>query len=168
MALLSETLVDEWLNRQGYFTVRGLKDGVSEIYLLGVRSKSDGLEGCHVEVQTSFRPVNYITLLPKKELEGFAKSRKSAKARSDALLQRSVADWVENKFTSKRKIAARENAWSGLSWKYIFVHAVVREPLELTLISNHNIEIVSFHSVLQQLNHETASLRGSAGTDTQR
>jgi hypothetical protein len=29
MAFLAETLVDEWLNRQGYFTVRGIKDGMS-------------------------------------------------------------------------------------------------------------------------------------------
>ena len=48
MAFLAETLVDEWLNRQGYFTVRGLKDGVSEIDLLGVRPGPKGLEACHV------------------------------------------------------------------------------------------------------------------------
>ncbi len=57
MAFLAETLVDEWLNRQGYFTVRGLKDGVSEIDLLGVRRGPSGLEACHAEVQASFRPV---------------------------------------------------------------------------------------------------------------
>ena len=37
MAALAESLVDEWLNRQGFFTVRGLKHGVDEIDLLGVR-----------------------------------------------------------------------------------------------------------------------------------
>ena len=41
MALLAEQLVDEWLNRKGFFTVRGIKEGVDEIDLLGVRpSKS--------------------------------------------------------------------------------------------------------------------------------
>jgi hypothetical protein len=63
MPLLAETLVDEWLNRRGFFTVRGIKDGVEEIDLLGVRPTSNGLEGWHVEVQASFRPVNYITPL---------------------------------------------------------------------------------------------------------
>src|SRR5215212_11832076 len=29
VALLAETLVEEWLNRQGYFTVRGVKGGVT-------------------------------------------------------------------------------------------------------------------------------------------
>ena len=37
MALLAESLVDEWLNRQGFFTIRGIKHGVGEIDLLGVR-----------------------------------------------------------------------------------------------------------------------------------
>ena len=77
MAFLAETLVDEWLNRQGYFTVRGLKDGVSEIDLLGVRPGPKGLEACHVEVQASFRPVGYITPITKEDLAGFAKSRTS-------------------------------------------------------------------------------------------
>jgi len=37
MAAFAESLVDEWLNRQGFFTVRGLKYGVDEMDLLGVR-----------------------------------------------------------------------------------------------------------------------------------
>jgi len=37
MAALAESLVDAWLNRQGFFTVRGLKHGIDEIDLLGVR-----------------------------------------------------------------------------------------------------------------------------------
>ena len=31
MALLTEQLVDEWLNRQGFFTVRGIKEGVGHV-----------------------------------------------------------------------------------------------------------------------------------------
>ena len=37
MALLAEQLVDEWLYRNGFFTLRGIKSGVHEIDLLGVR-----------------------------------------------------------------------------------------------------------------------------------
>jgi len=84
MAFLAETLVDEWLNRKGYFTVRGIKDGVSEIDLLAVRPGPNGLEGCHVEVQTSFRPVGYISPLDKDDLQGFAKSRMHLRWRSGA------------------------------------------------------------------------------------
>ena len=37
MALLAEELVQEWLNRQGYFTIRGIKGGVRSIYVVGIR-----------------------------------------------------------------------------------------------------------------------------------
>lgn len=34
MALLGESLVEEWLNREGFFTIRGVKHGVGEMDLL--------------------------------------------------------------------------------------------------------------------------------------
>ncbi len=45
MAIFAETPVEEWLNRQGYLTVRGTKAGLLEMFLLGVR----GAEGCGME-----------------------------------------------------------------------------------------------------------------------
>lgn len=60
MAILAESLVDEWLNRDGYFTVRGVRDGVEEIDILGVRPGKKALEGRHVEVQVSL-PIMRIT-----------------------------------------------------------------------------------------------------------
>lgn len=129
MALLAESLVDEWLNRQGFFTVRGIKHGVGEIDLLGVRAREGVLEAWHVEVQASFRPVGYIAPLPESALAGFAKSRTSMKARSPAQLELAVSAWVDKKFLSTAKQSARDAAWPGLSWKKILVHAVVREPL---------------------------------------
>ena len=165
MAFLAETLVDEWLNRQGYFTVRGLRDGVSEIDLLGVRPGLNGLEACHVEVQASFRPVGYISPIAKDQVAGFAKSRTSAKARPEAMLERDVNAWVHKKFTSKSKVAARERAWPGVQWQYVFVHAVVREPRELSLITAHGVRVVAFHDVLHALRHVSTSPRCGAGTD---
>jgi hypothetical protein len=64
MGLLAESLVDEWLNRAGFFTVRGIKHGVGEMDLLGVRPRMSSLEAWHVEVQASFRPISYIASLP--------------------------------------------------------------------------------------------------------
>ena len=165
MSQLAEALVDEWLNRQGYFTVRGLKDGVSEIDLLGVRPSAGGHEAWHVEVQTSLRPVGYITPLAKKDVPAFAKIRTSAKTRPDSILERSVCSWIQQKFTAKAKVAARERAWPGLDWRYVFVHAVVREMRELELIERHGVQIVPFQQVLGQLHHAPASQRGGAGTD---
>lgn len=53
MALLAEELVEEWLNRQGYFTIRGLKVGVHEIDILAVRPCPSGIECRRLEVQAS-------------------------------------------------------------------------------------------------------------------
>ena len=53
MALLAEELVEEWLNRQGYFTIRGAKVGVGEMDLLAVKPTDGGVECRHVEVQAS-------------------------------------------------------------------------------------------------------------------
>jgi hypothetical protein len=44
MALLAEELVEEWLNRQGCFTIRGIKIGVHEIDLLAVKHTAAGTE----------------------------------------------------------------------------------------------------------------------------
>lgn len=88
MALLAEEIVEEWLNRQGYFTIRGVKVGVHEIDLLAVRPTATGLECRQIEVQASVRPVSYITRVPKvvkkkrggrREAQNYAKNRNSDK-----------------------------------------------------------------------------------------
>jgi hypothetical protein len=38
MALLAEEIVEEWLNRDGWFTIRGIKIGVDEIDILAIRA----------------------------------------------------------------------------------------------------------------------------------
>ena len=166
MALLAESLVDEWLNRKGFFTVRGVKHGVGEIDLLGVRQVKGKLEGWHVEVQASFRPIGYIAPIPSDSLDGFAKSKTSMKARSPELVETAVAAWVNKKFNSTAKKVARESAWPGLKWKHILVHAVVREPYELELMSKHGVQVIPFHQVLLELGHGVSTgIRGGAGTD---
>ena len=166
MALLAESLVDEWLNRKGFFTVRGIKHGVGEIDLLGVRPIEGGLEAWHVEVQASFRPIGYIAPLTEDVLLGFAKSKTSMKARSRELIEPAIAAWVKKKFKAQSKASAREMAWPGLKWKYVLVHAVVREPLELELIESHDVELVPLHKVLEELGHANSKgIKGGAGTD---
>lgn len=166
MALLAESLVDEWLNRQGFFTIRGVKHGVGEIDLLGIRRAEGKLEGWHVEVQSSFRPIGYIAPIPSDSLLGFAKSKTSMKARPPNLVETAVAAWIAKKFDSKAKISARNKAWPGLKWKRVLVHAVVREPYELELMSRHGIQVIPLHKVLRELGHdESTGVRGGAGTD---
>jgi hypothetical protein len=166
MALLAESLVDEWLNRAGFFTVRGIKHGVGEIDLLGVRPRISALEAWHVEVQASFRPIGYIAPLPDDATEGFAKSRTSMKQRPPELIDRAAAAWVEKKFRSKSKRIARDAAWPGMEWKYILVHAAVRWPAEVEAIARNGVEVIPLYRVLFELGQSAVSgIRGSAGTD---
>jgi hypothetical protein len=165
MALLAETLVDEWLNRQGFFTVRGMKDGVAEIDLLGVRPTASGLEAWHVEVQTSFRPIGYIAPLSIDQIGGFAKSRTSAKIRPLDVMEQAADGWVAKKFSSRKKVQTRERAWPGLSWRFVFVHALVKDERELGFIAHRGVALVPFHTVLNELRHGLSDVRGNAGTD---
>ncbi len=166
MALLAESLVDEWLNRSGFFTVRGIKHGTGEIDLLGVRPGPTTLEAWHVEVQASFRPIGYIAPLPDRLLEGFAKATSSMKSRPREFIEAAIDGWVKKKFTSPAKKAAREKAWPGLQWKYVLVHAVVREPVELELIAGLGVGVIPLHRVLTALGSGASSgIKGGAGTD---
>jgi hypothetical protein len=166
MALLAETLVDEWLNRQGFFTVRGIKHGNDEIDLLGIRPMGGKLEAWHVEVQASFRPIGYISPVTDTIATKFDATPKSAKKRPHSIINECAQAWVESKFKKESKRTAREQAWAGQSWKYVFVHAVVREPKELEAIAACGVKLVTLHEVLKGLEHKAANgIRGGAGTD---
>lgn len=165
MSLLSETLVDEWLNRQGFLTMRGIKNaGVDEIDLLGVRPIRNGLEAWHVEAQISFNPVGYITQLSKSEQKRTQRKPGSAVHRDDTVLKESVYEWLHKKFDSPKKVKLREKVWPGLSWKRVFIHGVVRHPEELDVIGSRGIELVPFRKVLEFLN-EGEGITGASGTD---
>jgi hypothetical protein len=112
MALLAEEIVEEWLNRQGYFTIRGIKMGVQEIDLLAVKSLDNGEIECrHIEVQASMRPVSYISNVPK-ENQKAGRAANSAK-RSDEELVLGVSEWVEKKFKKPEKKALMRALWNG-------------------------------------------------------
>jgi len=107
MSLLAEELVEEWLNRQGYFTIRGLKMGVHEIDLLAIRPTDKGIECRHMEVQASVRPVSYITRLPKEVQRETGRSATSAKTRAAGELRQGVREWIAKKFDNAQKEIAR-------------------------------------------------------------
>ncbi len=151
MTLLAETLVDEWLNRKGFFTVRGIKDDVEEIDLLGVRPVSNDLEGWHVEVQAYFQPLDYITPLTKEMAHSLGKARPVEGARTDEMLGECVKEWVAHKFTREDKVAARERAWPGIHWQHYFVHGVVQSEAELAAIQKFGITLIPLHHVLTEL-----------------
>lgn len=165
MALLAETLVDEWLNRQGFFTVRGVKKGVNEIDLLGVKPAGGKLEARHIEVQVSFRPIGYICPLANEYVPAFSKNKTSAKARTKEMIRPCVEAWIEKKFTSSVKSRMREAAWPLQAWKFTVVHGVVREPTELEVMRSKGIETIALREILADLRHTEGELTGGAGTD---
>ena len=90
MALLAEELVEEWLNRQGFFSIRGIRLGVHEIDILAVKLIDDDVICRHIEVQASVRPVSYICPLSKAHQESTGRKPMSAKERTQDELQASV------------------------------------------------------------------------------
>lgn len=139
MSLLDEQLVDEWLNRKNFFTIRGIKCGVDEIDLLAIRENADQTERWHVEVQVSFRPIGYIG--------GDTNARK----RTAEEIRAGVEQWVAKKFTSARKVARRNEIAPKKTWRHIFVHGVVRNEIELTHMQELGVELIPYRQILTDL-----------------
>lgn len=139
MALLDEQLVEEWLNRKNFFTIRGIKCGVDEIDLLAVQHGADANECWHVEVQVSFRPIGYVG--------GDTNARK----RTADEVRAGVEQWVEKKYTSERKVARRNEVLPDANWRYVFVHGVLRDETELEHMKQLGVELVSYRQVLREL-----------------
>lgn len=163
MALLAEEIVEEWLNRQGYFTIRGIKMGVHEIDLLAVKLQTDGKAECrHVEVQASMRPVSYISRVPKEEQKA-GRAANSAK-RSDEELILGVAEWVEKKFRRSDKKALMTKLWNG-HWSPELVVNVVKSEEELKLIAGHGIKILRLNEIVSALAKDSFVIGSASGAD---
>lgn len=139
MALLDEQLVEEWLNRQNFFTMRGIKYGVNEIDLLAIRPTPKGMECWHVEVQISYRPVGYIG------------GNTSARRRNPSQLRAGVEQWVEKKFTSYKKVERRHQILPTAQWRYFLVHAVLKDEAELPIMQELGVEAIPYGKVLSDL-----------------
>jgi hypothetical protein len=163
MALLAESLVEEWLNRDGYFTIRGVKHGLAEMDLLAVRPQSDGVVGRHVEVTVSFRPIGYIARGP----VGDSGHRGSyVRKRTLEQVRACAHSWVEAKYLAPDKVQLRSNLWPGVKWSFHLVHGVIRYPQELEAFANEGIICHPFHQLLSDLSKRNGcSYSGSAGGD---
>lgn len=163
MALLAEEIVEEWLNRQGYFTIRGIKMGVQEIDLLAIKRLPDGRAECrHIEVQASMRPVSYISRVPKEEQKS-GRAANSAKRSDDELVQ-GVSEWVEKKFNRPDKKALMTKLWKG-QWSSELVVNVVKSDQELSLIAGHNIKIHRLDDIIRSLSTEKFVIGSASGAD---
>jgi hypothetical protein len=162
MALLAEELVEEWLNRQGYFTIRGLKIGVHEIDLLAIRPKEGrGLECRHIEVQVSMRPVSYISQVPKaRQRHGMAAN--SAKVRTDEEIRQGVSEWIHKKFDHAEKQRMRQCLCAGHWSRELVVH-VVKHPQELELLLEAGVIVHRLPDVIAAMGAKDRLVEGASG-----
>ncbi len=165
MALQAEALVEEWLNKNGFFTIRGIKEKIDEIDLIGVRKRNYGWQYIHCEVQIGIRPVTYISKLTNNLMKSLeVSSKNSAKLRKPEHLLESVKAWVEMKYKSTKKQQMRSNIIQSEAWEYWFVHGNVKDENELILIESQGVKIISFADVLNDLMNKNTenSFSGSA------
>tara|TARA_Y100000389_G_scaffold156700_1_gene157644 strand:- start:776 stop:1306 length:531 start_codon:yes stop_codon:yes gene_type:complete len=165
MAQSHEKLVEEWLRRNRYFTIRSAKIGVSEIDLLAlgeqlVKTSENNLTTKiirrHVEVQISFKPVGFIT-------------GKSAKKRSKEQIEIDVDMWLHKKFfcddVNNIRTAFLGRERNIKDWKFDFVHHIVKEPYELELIEKKGIGLIDFKDIITELRKDDGVGTARRGSD---
>ncbi len=162
MALLAETIVEEWLNRQGFFTIRGAKLGVHEMDILALRWV-DGQPHCrHIEVQASMRPVSYISRVPRAGQKN-GRAKNSAK-RSDEELTEGVAEWVKTKFRRDDKHDLMQLLCKS-EWSSELVVNVVKSDKELDLIEAAGVRIHRLSEVVRALSEKGKVVQSASGAD---
>lgn len=162
MALLAEEIVEEWLNRQGFFTIRGIKLGVHEIDLLAVKVSEGEVVCRHFEVQASVRPVSYLSKVPKAVQKATGRAPGSAKARSEAELQLGVKEWVQKKYLLDRKERLRQALYPG-SWSFELVVHKLRHPEELKHIEARGITVHHLKDIIGDLSSSDLLIESAAG-----
>lgn len=162
MALLAEEIVEEWLNRQGYFTIRGVKLGVHEMDLLAIGVGEKNKVWRHIEVQASSRPISYVTPLPKEVQKATGRGPAHAGRRSEADLRRGIGEWIEKKFDLAEKQRLKRKL-GGQRWtKELVVHRVKYEE-ELALIVEAGVVVHRLEEVVKELQDGGLVLQGAAG-----
>ncbi len=150
MSLLAEEIVEEWLNRQGFFTIRGIKIGVQEIDLLALRVNENNIECRHIEVTASITPMSYISNVPLEIQKATGRAANSRSPRTTEELRVGVNEWIEKKFNYPKKIDLRQKLYPG-SWSYELVVNKVFCPEELNLFREAGIKVLLLTDLLSDL-----------------
>ena len=148
MSLLAEVVVEEWLNRQGYFTIRGVKLGNDEIDILAIRPLSNStIERRHIEVSVSTNPISYFSPLPASVRKATGRAV-SAKKRSPEILAEAVRGWVDKKYRKPNKVQLLHALGDG-DWSQEFVIHKVKYPEEIALIRSYGIKILHLADIVK-------------------
>lgn len=164
MALLAEELVEEWLNRNGYFTIRGIKLGVHEIDILAIKIVGSTVEARHIEVQASSNPISYLCPLSKRLQKKSGRKPQSTKSRSSKEILESVKEWVGKKYHLKRKQELRKSLYPG-EWKYDLVLHKVKYADEIEAVKEEGISIFSLGEIVKSMsNSKDTIIQSAVGT----
>lgn len=165
MSLLAEEIVEEWLNRNGYFTIRGIRLGVDEIDILAIKPGDQFSYVCrHIEVQSSINPISYISKVPKEIRKKTGVGANNAKKRDMAQLRQGVKEWVQAKFHEPRKVDLR-NALCPHAWSLELVVGKVKHEEELSLIRDEGITTTKLSDIIAGLKNEKTVISSAAGAD---
>lgn len=163
MALLAEELVEEWLNRNGFFTIRGIKVGVYEIDLLAIGFKNGETICRHIEVQDSVNPISYLCPLPKEYQKLTGRGPNNAKIRSEIEISTGVKEWVEKKYHLPATEKLRKQLYDG-DWKFELIVNQVRHEEELKLIEEHGILIYRLENIISELASSKTIVKRASGS----
>ncbi len=164
MALLDEELVQEWLNVQGYFTIRGVKRGKLEMDILALKVDSDGARCRHIEVQVSHSPLSYITPLSKAAQKRAGTSARSAKKRSTKDLREAVKRWCALKFDDPDKRKLKKDLCDAEWTREMVVHRRAFER-EIDMIRDRGVKVIEYGDILRELQKRSAHEFQAAGRD---
>lgn len=164
MALLAEEIVEEWLNRNGFFTIRGIKVGVYEIDLLAIGFKNGETICRHIEVQDSVNPISYLCSLSKEDQKATGRGPNNAKKRSEIEVSKGVNEWVEKKYHLPATEKLRNQLYDG-EWKFELVVNQVKHEEEIKIIEDHGILVCRLENIISELASSKTIVKRASGAD---
>ncbi len=150
MSLLGEEVVEEWLNRKGYFTIRGIKAGASQIDILAIKPLESGQHECrHIEIQLSINPIGYLTTGNAKRLD-------------QAELTEAVRKWIEKKFDRTTDLQER---LCHEKWTKELVVGKVKHEEEINLLQQQGIVVRRLKDILSEMAIGNTVIQSATGAD---
>ena len=164
MSLLAEEIVEEWLNRNGYFTIRGIKLGNDEIDILAIKPMGGGFKRRHIEVQVAINPNAYISKVTKLNQKKRGIGGNSAKNRSKNELRQCVKEWIDTKFSQSKKDQLRQSLCPGEWSRELVIHRV-KHGEELLLFNRAGIKIHPLTRIVAEMRSEETPIEAATGND---
>jgi hypothetical protein len=163
MALLAETIVEEFFNYHRCFTIRGVKKGNDEIDLLAVQlTNKKTRQPLHIEVQVSLNPVTYISKWTPQLCSQLNIKSSSAMNRSEEQLRECCQEWVCSKFTHPKKAKLRNELYPSQKWQFMLVHGRVKDERELEMLHEFGVDTIDIADIINELAETTYKRTGTS------